>query len=49
MEAVLAVAPKPDGFTAQELVDKTRALLGLGESYTPGTPRMICASPGARS
>jgi hypothetical protein len=35
MEAVLALAPKPDGFTAQELVDKTRALLGLGESYTP--------------
>jgi hypothetical protein len=35
MEAVLALAPKPDGFTAQELVDKTRALLGLDESYTP--------------
>jgi hypothetical protein len=34
--AVLALAPKPGGFTVDELVDKTRALLGPGEPpYTP--------------
>jgi hypothetical protein len=35
MEAVLALAPTPDGFTAQDLVDKTRALRRLRETYTP--------------
>jgi hypothetical protein len=36
MEAVLALAPQPEGFTAQDLAEKTRPLLGPGESsYTP--------------
>jgi hypothetical protein len=34
--AVLALAPKPEGFTAQDVVDKTRPLLGPpGVPYTP--------------
>jgi len=36
MAAVLALAPHPEGFTAQDLAEKTRPLLGPGESfYTP--------------
>lgn len=36
IEAVLALAPRPEGFTVQELADHTRALLGLGGSpYAP--------------
>jgi hypothetical protein len=36
MEAVLALAPQPEGFTAQDLAEKTRPLLGPGASaYTP--------------
>jgi hypothetical protein len=35
MEAVLGLAPKPDGFTVQDLVDKTRAHRSLKERYTP--------------
>jgi len=35
-EAVLALAPKPGGFTSTELAEKTRALMGDGLlSYTP--------------
>jgi len=35
MEAVLALAPKPAGFTAQDVVEKTRPLLGSpGAAYT---------------
>lgn len=34
-EAVLVLAPKPDGFTSQELAEKTRARMGEGtQSYT---------------
>ncbi len=34
--AVLALAPKPEGFTAQDVVEKTRPLLGPpGAPYTP--------------
>ena len=36
MEAVLALAPKPAGFTAQDVAEKTRPLLGSpGAAYTP--------------
>lgn len=35
-EAVLALAPKPDGFTSQELAEKTRGLMGAApQTYTP--------------
>lgn len=35
-EAVLALAPKPDGFTSQELAEKTRELMGAApQTYTP--------------
>ena len=36
MEAVLALAPSPEGFTAQDVAEKTRPLLGpQGSAYTP--------------
>ncbi len=36
LEAVLALAPKPEGFTAQDLAEQTRPLLGRRRSpYTP--------------
>jgi len=36
LEAVLALAPSPEGFTAQALAEKTRPLLGPGAApYTP--------------
>jgi len=38
MEAVLALAPKPEGFTAQEVAAKVRPLLGApGAAYTSRT------------
>ncbi len=36
LKAVLALAPKPEGFTVQDLAEKTRPLLGRrGSPYTP--------------
>lgn len=35
MQAVLSLAPKPDGFTGRDLADKTRRFLGPAATYTP--------------